>query len=85
LGDFGKGEDILRDIFRLAWDRFGVITSVIADVQGRVIATGFYFTILVPFALISRFSGDPLRRDYTPGWLDHPSVPSDLESAKRQG
>lgn len=75
----------MRDIFRLAWDRFGIITSVIADVQGRVIATGFYFTILVPFALISRLSSDPLRRVYTPGWLDHPAVASDLESAKRQG
>jgi len=75
----------LPDIFRLAWDRFGVITSVIADVQGRVIATGFYFTILVPFALISRLTTDPLHRSNTPTWLDHPSVASDLESAKRQG
>lgn len=75
----------MRAVLRVAWERFKLITSIIADVQGHVIATGFYFTILVPFALISRLSGDPLRRVDTSRWLDHPPIASDLESAKRQG
>ncbi len=75
----------MRAVLLVAWERFKLITSIIADVQGRVIATGFYFTILVPFALISRLSSDPLRRVDSAGWLDHPPIASDLESAKRQG
>lgn len=69
-----------------AWQRFGVITSVIGDFQGRVIATLFYFTVLVPFGLGSRAAGDPLQlRAQDRQWLARDEVARDLESAKRQG
>ena len=61
-------------------------TSIIGDFQGRVIATLFYFTVLLPFGLGSRLSSDPLHlRSGHDQWLGRDEVPRDLDSARRQG
>jgi hypothetical protein len=74
------------EIVRIAWDRFKIITAHIADAEGRFVAMLFYFTVFVPFALGARLFSDPLRqRNKTPFWLDREPVPSDMDSAKRQG
>lgn len=76
----------MKDLFRLAWDRFGVIASVIADVQSWLIVTVFYYTILVPFGLAARFMSDPLRmKEPESGWLEREPVPQDIDSARGQG
>ncbi len=78
----------MREIIDLAWDRFRIITTIIGDVQGRLIASLFYFTILVPFGLASRIFSDPLgikRTSTTTSWLDRPAIAEELEAAKRQG
>jgi len=76
----------LKEIWDIAWERFNVITSVIADGNGRFIATLFYFTIMVPFGLISSFTMDPLRiKDIDTNWLSREPVPTDIESAREQG
>lgn len=78
----------LRDIFSLAWARLNVITAIIGDVQGRLIATLFYFTILVPFGIGSRLFTDPLHRKVNPAaksWAERHPLPTDLESAQKQG
>ena len=76
----------MTEIVKHAWHRFGIITSIIGDVQGRVIATLFYFTVLVPFGLGSRIASDPMRlRQQNSQWLARDEVPCDLDSAKRQG
>lgn len=78
----------LRDILSLMWKRLGIIASIVGDVQGRFIATLFYYTILAPFGLIAQRSTDPLRRQVESTdsyWLERPPVPSELEAAKRQG
>ena len=79
----------MKSTLRLAWDRFNLVASVIGDVQGRIIAVGFYFTILVPFGLISRLTGDPLRLQAAKNapipWLEREPVPDDLDSARQQG
>ena len=76
----------VRDIVQHAWRRFGIITSIIGDFQGRVIATLFYFTVLVPFGLGSRLSSDPLQMRGQGGqWLGRDEVARDIDSAKRQG
>jgi len=76
----------LREILQIAWDRFKVVAAIVGDAQARVIATLFYFTILAPFGIISRFSTDPLQLHNKPStWLDRPAVPNELEIAKRQG
>ncbi|MBZ0283312.1 MAG: hypothetical protein K8L97_21425 [Anaerolineae bacterium] len=78
----------MREILSLMWKRLGIIASIVGDVQGRFIATLFYYTILVPFGLIARMSSDPLRRQIEPAnsyWLERPPVPTELDAAKRQG
>lgn len=75
-------------IARFAWDRLLVITSVIGDVQGRIIALLFYFTVLVPFGLGSRLASDPLQRKATQSgstWLPREGVPNSIDRARRQG
>lgn len=81
-----KQEVMLKEIWDIAWQRFNVITSVVADGNGRFIATLFYFTIMVPFGIISSLTMDPLRIKSTESeWLQREPVPTDLESAKEQG
>lgn len=78
----------MKEIIYLAWERFKIITAIIGDVQGRVIATLFYFTILLPFGVASHAFSDPLRLKLTspkPEWLDRAAVSEELEAAKRQG
>ncbi len=74
------------EIFQIAWKRFNLVALVIGDVQGRIIITAFYFTILLPFGIASRLLTDPLRqRDQRVLWLDRPAVPEDVDSARLQG
>jgi hypothetical protein len=80
-----KGFDRLREIVQIAWERLKVIASIVGDAQAQAIATLFYFTIMIPFGLISRFSTDPLQSKSKTQWLEREAVPTDLEAAKRQG
>ena len=76
----------MGEILRIAWDRFKIITALISDAEGRLVAMLFYYTVFVPFALGLRLFGDPLRqRDKTPSWVERQPVPTDLDSARRQG
>ncbi|NJO84790.1 MAG: hypothetical protein HC828_19835 [Blastochloris sp.] len=78
----------MGDIIKLAWARFSVIAAVVGDVQGRIIATLFYFVIVLPFGLISRATSDPLRRradQMTPTWLEREPVSTTLDDARLQG
>jgi hypothetical protein len=73
-------------ILGLAWNRFNTIANVIGDVQGRVITMIFYFTILMPFGLISSLFNDPLALKSRPlRWQDREPVPNDIDSAREQG
>lgn len=76
----------MNEILKLAWDRFTVIASIVGDVQGRVIVTLFYFTILVPFGIGARLFSDPLRlRSSAPAWQVREPVASEIDHARRQG
>lgn len=75
----------MREILSLAWQRFSIISAVVSDANARAVATIFYFTIFVPFGLISILGSDPLRRKDAPRWLDREPVPTDIASAKEQG
>lgn len=78
----------MNDIARLAWRRFGIIAAAFGDLQGRAIATAFYFTVLVPFGLIVRLTSDPLhigKAHQEPAWLPREPVDNRLDAAKRQG
>jgi len=76
----------LKALFDVAWHRFTIITSVIADAQARIISTLFYFTIFVPFGIASTLFTDPLRRKIQgTSWLKRDAVPTDIDSAREQG
>ncbi len=76
----------MKKIWDIAWERFNVNTSVIADGNGRFIATLFYFTIMVPFGIISSLTMDPLRiKNIDNQWLQREPVPTDIQSAREQG
>jgi len=82
----------MPELWDIIWHRFNVILSVVGDANARAISVIFYFTILVPFGVGASLLTDPLRRkttssDTPPGmsWLDRDPVPTDLDSAKRQG
>lgn len=76
----------MKHIRQIAWQRFSINSSIVAKYNGQFIATLFYFTILVPFGLLSAVFMDPLRRKSTASaWLRRPDVPTDLNSAREQG
>lgn len=75
----------MRETINLAWKRFGLVAAIIGEGEGRIILSGFYFTIFVPFALIARVATDPLHVKDEPIWVKREPVPTDLESAKQQG
>lgn len=74
-----------QSVWDVAWHRFNIISGIISDTTARVIAVLFYFTIFVPFGIVSTLFSDPLRRKESARWLERPPVPTDIESAKEQG
>jgi hypothetical protein len=76
----------LKNLLRIAWDRFSVNSAIVADLNGRFIATAFYFTIMVPFGLLSAIFMDPLRKKSAAAtWSQREPAPTDIASAKEQG
>ena len=77
----------MKRIRDLAWERFSINSSAVADINGRFIATLFYWTVLVPFGLLSVVFMDPLRKRKTHDakWLTREPAPADLKSAREQG
>jgi hypothetical protein len=69
---------------RNVWEAWKRVGRAIGNFQARVLLTILYFTIVLPFAVgVSLFS-DPLRIRRRPTtWLDHPSVPTNVEWARR--
>jgi hypothetical protein len=76
----------LREVIHIAWERFKIIAAIVGDAQARIIATLFYFTILVPFGLMSRLSRKTAQQNSgASAWLDREPISSDIDIAKRQG
>ena len=76
----------MKNLLQIAWERFSVNSAVVADINGRFIATAFYFTIMTPFGLLSAIFMDPLRkRSDAANWSEREPVPSDMSSAREQG
>ena len=86
----------MREIWDIIWHRFNIILAVVGDANARAIAIFFYFTVLIPFGLGSRFMSDPLRqkivtdsdgKQHPAGqeWLERQPIPTDVNSARQQG
>jgi len=67
-----------------AWKRFG---EFIGEWVARIVLTIFYFTIFLPFGLVSRLWRDPLDcRDISEvSWTERPALNNSLEKARKLG
>ncbi len=77
----------MGETFQLARERLQTITLIVGEAVGSLLAVVFYFTFLVPFALISTFATDPLQRRARdePSWLTREPVSTEIDRARRQG
>ena len=76
----------MKKLLKIAWDRFSVNSAIVADLNGRFIATAFYFTVMVPFGLLSAIFMDPLsKRNGAASWTEREPAPTDIASAREQG
>ena len=82
---FNYAQGLAVQLLKFAWKRFTLIAEIMGEVNGRVLVTAFYFTILVPFGLISKLLTDPLNRKTPPSWIERQPLKRDLESARNQG
>lgn len=70
---------------RRVWEGWKEIAAYIGDFQSRLLLTVFYFTIALPFGLITRLV-DPLelRWSRAAGWTTRRTMSEDLQAARRQ-
>jgi hypothetical protein len=72
-------------IIKRAWQAWTRLAHKIGTFQARLLLTIFYGVVVLPFGLVVRWFGDPLRIKQRPdGWLDHPEEPHDMKWAERQ-
>ena len=65
------------------WEGWKELAGYIGDFQSRFILTGFYFTIMVPFALLARMAGASLEATLD-GWQSRTEAETELEQARKQ-
>jgi len=75
----------MRTRLRKFWTRWREFARYVGDFQARLILTFFYFTVMLPFALLARFVIDPLhiRWEAGSGWTRREPLSSDLVDARR--
>lgn len=71
-------------MLKRAWQAWKELAHKIGNFQARVLLT-FFYAILAPFGVGTRFFSDPLRIKRLPTqWLDHPDDACDMQQAMRQ-
>jgi len=74
----------LQDL-QAAWHAWKRVARKIGDFQARLFLTLIYMTVLLPFGLIVRFFGDPLRIKNPPhAWIGRPPEVHDMGWARKQ-
>ncbi len=67
------------------WEAWKRVAHRIGDVQARILLTVLYAAAVLPFGVIVRLFGDPLRIRRRPAqWLEYPDNPGDMGWARRQ-
>ncbi|MCX7670734.1 MAG: hypothetical protein N2439_11765 [Anaerolineae bacterium] len=77
----------MRQYVGRLWRGWTEIAGYFGDFQARLLLTLFYFTVLVPFALITRRLVDPLRRRRPPtdsNWIPRPAHDESLSASRQQ-
>lgn len=73
-------------ILRIAWERWRIIARINGDYVARFITNLFFFTILVPFAIVAKLFTDPLglRQSGTSHWKTRKPVGVSIDEARSQ-
>jgi len=69
------------------WGGWKEIAEYIGDFQARVLLTVFYWTLVVPFGILVRLTGDPLHLSNQPatsGWTKRERENNGWPPAQRQ-
>ncbi|MCL5043869.1 MAG: hypothetical protein M1336_01045 [Deltaproteobacteria bacterium] len=70
------------------WSGWKRIARKLGDLQARLLLTVFYYVLLAPFALVLRWTSDPLaiKPGARTGWLTRPDngTRNPLEAARQQ-
>ena len=77
----------MKQFFTRLWRGWQELARHIGDFQARLLLTVFYFTVFVPFGLITRLFLDPLhvrRGSVKSGLNPRQTLDTDLEAARRQ-
>jgi len=78
----------MNSLVRQLWSSWIQLTARFGDFQARWILTVFYFTVALPFGLLTRVALDQLHTRHAPptsGWLARGSREDcDLASARRE-
>ncbi len=76
-------------LLRRLWEGWKAFGHSLGDFQARVLLTVFYFTVLIPYGLIMRAFGNPLRirpldaRRVRSAWESRGSVEASLARARQ--
>lgn len=70
---------------RKIWDAWKKVGRAIGDFIARVVLSILYFTVVLPFGLITRLGRDPLdlRADGTARWVERETRDQTLEDGRR--
>ncbi len=76
----------MRQLLKVAWQRWKVLAEKIGRFQARVIFAVLYFLVVTPFALGVKLFVDPLQmtRKSAPQWGDFRRQTLTLEDARKQ-
>lgn len=68
-----------------AWKRWKAFGRKVADLQGRILLTIFYFIFISPIGLIFKFFSDPLniKKPSESSWVEFGLKSDSLEEARR--
>ncbi|MGD0331012.1 MAG: hypothetical protein ABSA18_17470 [Dehalococcoidia bacterium] len=75
------------NLFRRLWNKYKEFFARVGSFQTGIDLALFFFTVIVPAALILKMSADPLGlkyRDNKTQWLDRIETKVDLDQSKRQ-
>ncbi len=72
-------------VVKVAWNAWKRLAHRIGNFQARVLLTLVYAVLVLPFGIVVRLFGDPLRIKKPPdNWLDHPNEVNDMVWARKQ-
>ena len=78
----------MKSFLQQLWSGWLQLTKRLGDFQARWILTVFYFTVVLPFGLITRVFLDPLNTHHVPtttAWnIRSPREDGDLTAAERE-